>query len=47
MAEAIQAYYLWKSDEMTLMAMQEIGVKKKTFYKLVKEYDRESKSIHI
>ena len=39
-----QAYHRWKSGEMTAVkAMQEIGVKKTTFYKLVNEYERESK----
>ncbi|MDN3020150.1 recombinase family protein [Paenibacillus sp. BSR1-1] len=43
-----QAYYRWKSGEMTaVQAMQKIGVKKTTFYKLVKEYEREEKIINI
>ncbi|OIK14209.1 DNA recombinase [Bacillus sp. MUM 116] len=43
-----QAYHRWKSGEMTAVkAMKEIGVRKTTFYKLVKEYERESKSINI
>lgn len=34
----------WKSGEMTAVkAMQEIGVKKTTFYKLVREYEGSSK----
>jgi DNA invertase Pin-like site-specific DNA recombinase len=36
-----QAYNRWKSGEITAVsAMQEIGVKKTTFYKLVREYER-------
>jgi DNA invertase Pin-like site-specific DNA recombinase len=36
-----QAYNQWKSGEITAVsAMQEIGVKKTTFYKLVREYER-------
>ncbi|MDR6997722.1 hypothetical protein J2Y67_000149 [Neobacillus niacini] len=43
-----QAYNRWKSGEMTAVrAMQEIGAKKTTFNKLVKEYERESKSTNI
>ena len=35
-----QVYDQWKSGEMTAVkAMQEIGVKKTTFYKLVREYE--------
>ncbi|PZX02860.1 resolvase-like protein, partial [Psychrobacillus insolitus] len=35
-----EAYASWKSGEITAVkAMQEIGVKKTTFYKLVKEYE--------
>jgi DNA invertase Pin-like site-specific DNA recombinase len=35
-----QVYDQWKSGEMAAVkAMQEIGVKKTTFYKLVKEYE--------
>ncbi|ARK29706.1 hypothetical protein BkAM31D_07425 [Halalkalibacter krulwichiae] len=34
------AYNRWKSGEITAVsAMQEIGVKKTTFYKLVREYE--------
>jgi DNA invertase Pin-like site-specific DNA recombinase len=34
------AYKRWKSGEITAVsAMQEIGVKKTTFYKLVREYE--------
>jgi DNA invertase Pin-like site-specific DNA recombinase len=36
-----QAYHRWKLGEMTaVIAMQKIGVKKTTFYKLVKEYEK-------
>lgn len=43
-----QAYNRWKMGEITAVkAMQEIGVKKTTFYKLVKEYERELKSTNI
>lgn len=36
-----QVYNQWKSGEITAVkAMQEIGVKKPTFYKLVKEHER-------
>jgi DNA invertase Pin-like site-specific DNA recombinase len=43
-----QAYHLWKSGEMTAVkVMQEIGVKKTTFYKLVKEYEIKLKSTNI
>lgn len=35
-----QAYYRWKLGEMTAVkAMQELGLKKTTFYKLVREYE--------
>ncbi|MBV7508635.1 recombinase family protein [Bacillus sp. sid0103] len=41
-----RAYHRWKTGEITAVkAMQEIGVKKTTFYKLVKEYEIELKSI--
>jgi DNA invertase Pin-like site-specific DNA recombinase len=43
-----QAYHRWKTEEMTAVkAMQEIGVKKTTFYKLVKEYERKLKNTNI
>jgi DNA invertase Pin-like site-specific DNA recombinase len=43
-----QAFHRWKSGEMTAVkAMKEIGVKKTTFYKLVKEYERELESTNI
>ena len=35
-----EAYASWKSGEITAVkAMEEIGVKKTTFYKLVREYE--------
>ena len=35
-----EAYACWKSGEITAVkAMEEIGVKKTTFYKLVREYE--------
>ena len=38
--EFVQVYDRWKAGEMTAVkAMQEVGVKKTTFYKLVKEYE--------
>jgi DNA invertase Pin-like site-specific DNA recombinase len=41
-----QVYKRWKSGEMTAVkAMQEVGIKKTTFYKLVKEYEATLKSI--
>ncbi|MFS0892378.1 recombinase family protein [Peribacillus frigoritolerans] len=44
----IEVYNLWKAGEMTAVkAMGELGVKKTTFYKLVKEYENESKKITI
>ncbi|WML28399.1 recombinase family protein [Neobacillus sp. OS1-33] len=43
-----QAYHRWKTGEMTAVkAMKEISVKKTTFYKLVKEYEKELKSTNI
>jgi DNA invertase Pin-like site-specific DNA recombinase len=43
-----QVYHRWKTGEMTAVkAMKEIAVKKTTFYKLVKEYERDLKSINI
>ena len=43
-----QAYHRWKSGEMTAVkAMQEVGLKKTTFYKLVREYEEEAKNKHI
>jgi DNA invertase Pin-like site-specific DNA recombinase len=43
-----QTYHRWKSGEMTAVrAMQEIGVKKTTFYKLVKEYEGKLKTTNI
>ncbi len=38
--EFVQVYNRWKSGEITAVkAMQEVGLKKTTFYKLVKEYE--------
>ncbi|MGM0878740.1 MAG: hypothetical protein ACQEWV_29680 [Bacillota bacterium] len=38
----------WKAGEMTAVkAMGELGVKKTTFYKLVKEYERDFKKANI
>lgn len=38
--EFVQVYDRWKAGEMTAVkAMQEIGMKKTTFYKLIKEYE--------
>jgi DNA invertase Pin-like site-specific DNA recombinase len=35
-----EVYHRWKAGEMTAVkAMQEIGLKKTTFYKLVREYE--------
>jgi DNA invertase Pin-like site-specific DNA recombinase len=43
-----EVYNLWKTGEMTAVkAMSELGVKKTTFYKLVKEYEKEFKKINI
>ena len=43
-----QIYHRWKSGEMTAVkAMEELGIKKTTFYKLVKEYERDLKSMTI
>lgn len=40
MEEFKQIYDPWKSGEITAVkAMQEIGIKKTTFYKLVKEHE--------
>ncbi|WP_047152495.1 recombinase family protein [Aneurinibacillus tyrosinisolvens] len=40
--EFIEAYAQWKAGEITAVAaMQQAGVKKTTFYKLVKEYEKE------
>ncbi|CRH88333.1 Uncharacterised protein [Chlamydia trachomatis] len=36
-----EVYDLWKAGDMTAVnAMAELGVKKTTFYKLVKEYEK-------
>lgn len=43
--EFIETYKQWKSGELTAVAaMQQVGVKKTTFYKLVKEYEEVSQS---
>jgi DNA invertase Pin-like site-specific DNA recombinase len=43
-----QFYHRWKNGEMTAVkAMEELGIKKTTFYKLVKEYERDLKSMTI
>jgi len=40
-----QVYHRWKNGEMTAVkAMEELGIKKTTVYKLVKECERDSKS---
>lgn len=40
-----QVYHRWKNGEMTAVkAMEELGIKKTTFYKLVKEHERDLKS---
>jgi DNA invertase Pin-like site-specific DNA recombinase len=42
------AYKRWKSGEITAVrAMQEIGVKKTTFYKLVREYEERYRNNYI
>lgn len=41
-----EVYNLWKAGEMTAVkAMSELGVKKTTFYKLVKEYKKDLKHV--
>ncbi|WP_311609776.1 hypothetical protein [Peribacillus simplex] len=41
-------YDLWKAGEMTAVkAMSELGVKKTSFYKLVKEYENDFKKITL
>ncbi|USK87508.1 recombinase family protein [Peribacillus asahii] len=43
-----QVYHRWKNGEMTAVkAMEELGIKKTTFYKLVKEYERDLKVSNI
>ncbi|MET3321350.1 UNVERIFIED_ORG: DNA invertase Pin-like site-specific DNA recombinase [Peribacillus simplex] len=43
-----EVYDFWKAGEMTAVkAMAELGVKKTTFYKLVKEYESELQIINI
>ena len=40
-----QVYHRWKNGEMTAVkAIEELGIKKTTFYKLVKEHERDLKS---
>ncbi|SNT52744.1 hypothetical protein SAMN05444672_14029 [Bacillus sp. OK838] len=39
-----EVYDLWKAGEMTAVkAMAGLGIKKTTFYKLIKEYEKDSK----
>ncbi|WP_353652166.1 hypothetical protein [Bacillus sp. AFS077874] len=46
--EFIEIYNRWKSGEMTAVrAIKEIGVKKTTFYKLVKEHEEEFKKVTV
>ena len=41
-----EVYDLWKAGEITAVkAMSELGVKKTSFYKLVKEYENDFKKI--
>ncbi|MEK5364077.1 recombinase family protein [Peribacillus sp. FSL K6-5616] len=43
-----EVYDFWKAGEMTAVkAMAELGVKKTTFYKLVKEYESDFKKVTI
>ncbi|MED2973218.1 recombinase family protein [Fictibacillus sp. B-59209] len=43
-SEFEQIYYRWKKGELSAVnAMQEIGLKKTTFYKLVREYEKNLK----
>jgi len=43
-----QVYHRWKNGEMTAVkAMEELGIKKTTFYKLVKEYEKDLKVSNI
>ncbi|KKB42081.1 recombinase family protein [Bacillus thermotolerans] len=43
-----EIYYRWKTGEMTAVkAMQEVGLKKTTFYKLVREYEERVKNKSI
>ncbi|MGG0285848.1 recombinase family protein [Peribacillus butanolivorans] len=43
-----EVYDFWKAGEMTAVkAMAELGIKKTTFYKLVKEYERDLQIINI
>ncbi|MBT2674634.1 recombinase family protein [Streptomyces sp. ISL-14] len=46
--EFIEVYDLWKAGEIiAVKAMAELGVKKTTFYKLVKEYENDFKKITL
>ncbi|MGM0867542.1 MAG: recombinase family protein [Bacillota bacterium] len=46
--EFIKSYNRWKSGEISAVrAMEEAGVKKTTFYKLVKEYENEPEKVSI
>ena len=43
-----EVYDRWKAGEMTAVkAMEELNVKKTTFYKLVKEYESDIKKVSI
>lgn len=43
-----QVYHRWKNGEMTAVkAIEELGLKKTTFYKLVKEYEKDLKVTNI
>lgn len=43
-----EVYDRWKAGEMTAVkAMEELNVKKTTFYKLVKEYENDMKKVYI
>jgi len=43
-----EVYRQWKNGEMTAVkAMEELGIKKTTFYKLVKEYEKDLKVSNI
>ncbi|MGX2959694.1 recombinase family protein [Peribacillus sp. JNUCC 23] len=43
-----EVYDRWKAGEMTAVkAMEELNVKKTTFYKLVKEYENDIKKVYI
>ena len=43
-----EVYDCWKSGEITAVkAMEELDIKKTTFYKLVKEHEKDLKSTNI